>query len=273
MSHPRSAHRRRSLAVVGVLLTALPLGAGWPPSREGGEVRTTLEEADSAYWAGEPDRSLALLEDFVRTDPDHYEARWKASRAAVSVALLGENRDGQRETFDRGVAHGSEAARIEPNGVDGLYWLSVAIGRRSFLLSARGSARAGQEVYDLSHRILGLDPMNAGAHDALGMLAYRVMRLSGFERFVARTLLGNPALESASLEIAEQHLKRAVELDPSWLVPHLDLGRTYLYTDRLDLAEAELQRAIELPLRHPGDRKFRQEALDALGYARSLTKR
>lgn len=272
MRHPRSTHRRTSLAVVGVLLTALPLGVG-SPSREGGEVRTTLEEADSVYWAGEPARSLALLEDFIRTDPDHYEARWKASRSAISVALLDENRATQREAFDRGVAHGSEAARIEPNGVDGLYWLSVAIGRRSFLLSPRGSARAGQEVYDLSHRILGLDPTNAGAHDALGKLAYRVMRLSGFERFVARTLLGNPALESASWEIAEKHLERAVELDPTWLVPHLDLGMTYLYTDRVGLAEAELERAIALPVRHPGDRMFKQEAVAALSYARSLTKR
>lgn len=270
MRHAARTHLRAPFATIGVLLAAVLLAGALSPSREGREDRTTLEEADSLYWAGEPAGGLTLLEDFLRSHPDDYEARWKASRAALSVGVLDPNRASGREAFDRGIAHGLQAGRIEPDGIDGLYWLSANVGRRSFLLSPRESARAGQEVYELSHRILALDPLHAGAHDALGMVAYRVMRLSAFERFVARTLLGNQALESASWEIAEKHLLRAVELDPTWLVPRLDLGRTYLYSDRIDLAEAELRRAADLPLRHPGDRVFRQETVDALAYARSL---
>ena len=269
MSRPGSAHHRAPIAVAGVLLAALLLGAGWPPSREGGEDRTTLEEADSLYWGGQPAQALTVLENHLRTRSDDYEARWRASRAALSVGLLHPDMEKQKEAFARGIVHGSEAERIDPRGIDGLYWLSVNVGRRSFLVSVRESARAGQTVYDLSHRILAIDPTNAGAHDALGKLAYRVMRLSSLERFFARTLLGNKALGSASWELAETELRRAVELDPTWLVPHLDLGMLYLYTDRRALAEAELERAVDLPIRHPGDRVFRQEAVNGLASAHS----
>lgn len=263
---------RHAAPLVSCVALATVLLAPAPPPPARASARATLEQADSLYWSGEPRRSLELIEAYLGERPREYEAHWRGARAALSAGLLDGDRSEQRRWLDRGVAHGEEAVRLSPDGVDGLYWLTANIGCRSFLLSLRGSARAAQRVYDLSNRVLALDPRHAGAHDALGKLAYRVMRLSALERLLAKALLGDAALRSASWETAELHLRRAVELDPTWLMPHLDLGMAYLHTGRYELAQAELERALGLPPRHPGDLVFQKEAADAVSYARARHK-
>jgi tetratricopeptide (TPR) repeat protein len=123
-------------------------------------------------------------------------------------------------------------------------------------------------VYDLANRVLALDSLHAGAWDALGKTYARVMELSGIQRMLGRAFLGNEAIRHASWESAERHLKRAIELDPDWMTPHVDLGEIYLYQGRFELAEAELSRGLELPVRHPGERDYRDHAGWMVEFAR-----
>jgi tetratricopeptide (TPR) repeat protein len=225
-------------------------------------------DPDSVYFAGDAPAALSLLEARLVLAPDDYESSWKATRAATSAGLLARTPEEQKAFYQRGVEYGAAARRLRPDGVDGLYWLAACEGRLSFLLSPPAAARAGQEVFELSNRVLALDSLHAGAHDVLGKLNARVMELSGVERFVGRTVLGNEAIRQASWQNAERHLTRAVQLDPDWMMPHIDLGEVYLYQGRFDVAQAELERDLELPIRHPGERDYQEHASWLVRYAR-----
>jgi tetratricopeptide (TPR) repeat protein len=219
------------------------------------------------YASGDARRAFEMLAAYLDGRAD-YEARWKAARAAVSIGLLEATEDEQNRWYQIGMTHGAEAVRLRPDGVDGLYWLTANQGRLAIQLSPRASARAALEVWERARRLLELDPLHAGAHNALGKVGFEVMRLSAVERFLARTLVGNEALKSASWEDTEMHQTRAVELDPGNPLYHMDLGRTYLETGRYELAERELSTALALPDRHPGDALYKREAREALDLAR-----
>jgi tetratricopeptide (TPR) repeat protein len=230
--------------------------------------RSPVEHADSAYAAADAQRAFDLLGAYLDHDPEDYEARWKAARAAASIGLLQATEDEQNRWYRIGMREGAEAVRLRPDGIDGLYWLTANQGRLAIQLSPRASADAALEVYERARRILELDSLHAGAHNALGKIGFEVMRLSAVERFLARTLVGNEPIRRASWEDTEMHQKRALELDPENPLFHMDLGRTYLQTGRYELAEQELAAAIALPDRHPGDALYKREAREALELAR-----
>jgi tetratricopeptide (TPR) repeat protein len=232
-----------------------------------------LHAADSLYDRGDSEPAFALLDAHLLGAPADYQARWKAARAAVSVGLLQPSEEEQNRWYRRGIVHGSAAVRLQPDGVEGLYWLAANQGRLAIQVAPRAQADGALEVYRLANRLLSIDSLHAGAHNALGKIAYEVMRLTWIERLLAKALVGNEALASASWEAAERHLRKAVELDPETPMFHLDLGRTYLYTDRFELAERELELALDLPYRHPGDALYKQEAAEALALIRELRRR
>ena len=253
-----------------VLLTALcpSSAAAQSLALEGASPAALLASAEALYEAGDASAAFAVIERQLRDAPDDYEARWKAARAAVSIGLLRPTEDEQNAWYRVGIEHGEAALRIRPDGVDALYWLCASQGRLAIQLSPRASAAAALEVYERAHRLLALDSLHAGAHNALGKIGFEVMKLSRLERLLARALVGNEALERASWEETETHQRLAVELDPEAPLYRLDLGRTYLHTGRYELAERELELALALPARHPGDALYKQEAAAALGFAR-----
>lgn len=242
-------------------------GQNGPTGETAAPGSALLTLADARYHAGDALGAYRLLERHLLGAPDHYEARWKAARAAVSVGLLQPTEEEQNAWYRTGIVHGREAVRVRREGVDGLYWLCANQGRLAIQLAPAASAEAALEVYRLAHRVLELDPRHAGAHNALGKIGFEVMRLSAIERFLARTLVGNEALERASWEDTERQQRHAVQLDPDMPLYRLDLGRTYLQTGRYEMAERELEKALSLPDRHPGDALYKQEAREALSFA------
>lgn len=227
-----------------------------------------LERADALYAEGAPASALRLLEERIERGPDDHAARWRAARAALSLGLLEASEEAQNRWYERAILHGERARALAPDDLDGLYWLLAAKGRLAIQSPPRTTARLAREVYELAHGVLAVDSLHAGAWNALGKLNYEVMRLSSFERFLARVFLGNEALRRTSWEDAERFHLRAVELDGANPLFRLDLGTTYLFTERYAEAATELQLALDLPPRHPGDALYKEEARRYLGFAR-----
>ena len=138
------------------------------------------------------------------------------------------------------------------------FW--TAKGLLALQAGAKEASELGQEVYDLAHQVLAKDSLHAGAHHALGLLNYRVQKLSFIERFVARTFLGAGVMNLTTWEDAERYLKRAVELRPDYILFHLDLGSMYLNRKRMEEARVQFERALELPLFEPPDTRFQETA-------------
>ena len=224
------------------------------PTRSGVDPR--ISEANELYWDHQVMESLQLLEDVIDDSPESYEPLWAAARSAVATGLLSRGREIQNQWYKIGESYARRATEVEPEGLVGLYWLLSAKGLRAAQSGGREASALGGEVFDLAHEVLEMDSLHAGAHHALGVLNYRVRRLSSIERFVARNFLGGDVMNSTNWEDAERYLTRAVELSPEYILFHLDLGRMYLARDRKDEARIHFERALELPAIEPPDMRF-----------------
>ena len=224
-----------------------------------------IPEAHELYGDHQVMESLQLFEDVIDDSPENYEPLWAAARSAIALGLLSRGREIQNQWYQTGESYARRATEVEPEGLVGLYWLLSAKGLRAAQTGGQEASALGGEVYDLAHEVLEMDSLHAGAHHALGVLNYRVRRLSAIERFVAQNFMGAEIMNNTTWEDAERYLTRAVELSPDYILFHLDLGRMYMARDRKDEARAQFLRVLELPAIEPPDIRFQMIAERRLG--------
>lgn len=220
------------------------------------EADPRILEAHDFYLDHQVMESLQLFEDVIDEFPEAYEPLWAAARSAVALGLLSRGREIQNQWYRIGESYARRATEVEPDELEGLYWLLTAKGLRAAQSGGSEASALGGEVHDLAHHVLEMDSLHAGAYHALGVLNYRVQRLSWVERFVARNFMGADVMNATSWEDAERYLTRAVELRPEYILFHLDLGRMYLHRDQMDEARRHLERALALPVLEPPDPRF-----------------
>ena len=224
----------------------------------------SIAEADIMYLAGEPRRSFEILEAHLARDSTDYAALWRAARAAVVIGIDEEGSRPQNAWLDPAMHYSQRAVELRPEGIDGIYWRGVAAGRRAMNASPGYAVELAQVAYDDAHAILAVDSLHGGAHNMLGKLNYEIMSLSRIKRAIARTFMGNDALDDTSWENAEYHLARAVETWPDFVLFHFDLGQLHRKRDRRAEAITAFQRALQLPVVHPTDRELQEQARAAL---------
>ena len=259
-------------AAVTVALAASPLAASAQldiPTRltPSSASLPVMEQADSLYYR-DPVQSVQLLELVLAREPGTYQAQWRAARAAVSMGIIEEEPQAELAWVERAADHAEIALALDSTDVEGLYWLAVSKGLLALHYGPKTSSDLAQEVWDLAHHLLAIDPEHPGAHNMLGKLNQEVMSLSKWQRVVARFVLRTEPLRESSWDKALDHHRRAVAAEPGTLLFHLDLGRTLDLLGRDDEARAVYSAALALPDRYPVDPTFRkriQGYLDDLG--------
>ena len=235
-------------------------------------VSPTLAVADSLFFAMEPDSALLRLEVRLEVAPDDFEARWQAARAALVLGTIREGGDESKgQMLRRATYHAEYALALRPDDPEALSWAAATKGRLAIDDSGvRAQAQLAHEVWELSNRLLAIDPNHPLGNDVIGKLHQEITKLSGFERFLARTILGGgAALKEASWERSEEHLLRAIEADPTVVLFYLDLGETYLAQGKVELAIPVLEAGLALPDMYPPDPKFKRTLRRRLREARS----
>ena len=156
------------------------------------------------------------------------------------------------------------AVGLLPGDARTLFALGLVLGNSALTRGLRERVRYAEEVYGLAERAVAADSSHDGAQHLLGRWHYEVMRLSGVQRFVAKTLLGGGVLGKAGWAEARRHLARAVVLDSTRIYHRLDYARVLLALKEREAARAELLRIEALPDRAPADSIYRREARELL---------
>lgn len=152
--------------------------------------------------------------------------------------------------------------RLDSTNARALFALGLALGKTALSAGLKDRVRLAVEIHGLALRALAADSLLDGAHHLLGRWNYEVMSLSGFQRFVARSILGGGVLGQASWEEARAELERAVRLDSTRIYHRLDLARVYLARRDSAAARAQLEKIGGLPARVAADSMYRREAAE-----------
>lgn len=223
-------------------------------------LQSSADRADSLFYDMEPLASLDVAESRLEFEPDDFEARWRAARAALVLGTMAEGWTRRDTWFRIAVAHGEQARVLRPRHPEALSWLAAAQGRRAIeSRSSRENARLGGMVWDLTEELLALDPDHPLGNDVRGKLHQEVMKLAGWQRTLGRLFLRANILGMASWELSELHLKRAIEADPTAVIAYLDLGETYLLQEKWELAREAFEAGLALPDTYPPDPVFKEQ--------------
>ncbi|MEZ4589392.1 MAG: tetratricopeptide repeat protein [Gemmatimonadales bacterium] len=241
-----------------VLLLLLRFGS----SADGQSRSELLEGAERARLTA-PDSALALAERALALDTLDYEANW---RAAVLAVELGQDPPEQKRTarqdslYRLAERYARRAVTIDSNEVHGLFALSMALGRAALTRGPRQRIAMAGEVYRAASRARALAPDHDGVLHVLGLWHAEVMRTSGFNRFMARNILGGKLLGQASWDSAVALLSQAVERDPDRIYHRLDLARALADRKMYEEARHQLDTLLALPARYRLDPRYRREA-------------
>ncbi len=245
------------------------LGLGW------WAITSLQAQTDPGLAAKEPvaaDRDpQAVLRSFgpiLALDSLQFEANWRTAMAWIDVgqetpdSVPSQTRDSAYRSAER---FARRAVVADPTKPEGFFALAAALGRVALTKSKKDRVRYAVGIYEAATRALEIAPDHDGAHHVLGLWHAETMRTSGFNRFMAKNLLGGKLLGKANWAAAVDHLEAAVRLDPTRIFHRLDLARIYVDRHRYTEARRELDRIAELPERERFDARDRIEAARLLG--------
>ena len=196
-------------------------------------------------------------------DSMNYEANWRGSDNLVDIgketpdSVRSPERDALYATAERWARR---AVAANPNGADGHFALAQAIGRASLTLGKKERVRRAKEIRDEALRAVELDPRHDGAYHVLGRWNAEIMRLSGIQRFFAKSFLGGAVFNQASWANAVQYMERAVSIRPDYIYHHLDLAEMYIDMERWADARTQLNLVGTLPIIDAADPHYKTEA-------------
>lgn len=220
--------------------------------------RSAVEVADSLLAAFDMEGSYAALTARLEAEPDDFEARWRAARAALGFGITGPDPEARREWLRIADGHGRNLLRIRPDDPEALAWAAAAKGRRAMAEDgARTVANLAKDAWSLTGRLLAARPDHPLGNHVRGKLHQEVARLPAVKRFLARMFLGSRLVGQARWELAEEHLLRAISGDPGMVLFYLDLGETYRYQGKTAEAVATYHRGLAVPDRFPVDARFK----------------
>ncbi|MBT8403956.1 MAG: hypothetical protein KJP18_08870 [Gemmatimonadetes bacterium] len=223
------------------------------------------EVVDEIFFAGRVAEAAQRLDIRLERDSADVEALWRGARTSLVAGILEPDPDLAEAWFKRAGALGEAAVTLRADDPEVLYWAAASLGREALQHGPRTSTRLIQRMWDLTHRILEIEPEHAGAHNTLGKLNYEVMSLSGFERFVGRLLFRIDPLREATWDAAVAHHRRAFAADPETVLFGRDLGETLLATGRDAEAREVWSKTLALPSVFPVDERFKHEIREMMG--------
>ena len=243
-----------STVVVGFLLI---VGLAQAKSRLVGVSQANpFQEADKLFTFGEDaardKQSLAVVERALASDGGNYQWLWRAARVYYYVG----DEAGKNEKlgyFQKGIDIAQRAITVQPNAVEGHFWLGANYGGYS---EEKGALKALQTVKKIRAEMETVLRLNdrycdGGAYLALGEMDRELPRIAG-----------------GSLSRAIARLEQGIKIAPNNLEMKLSLAQAYQEDGRKEDARRQLQeitsRSIN-PSRARTERDVQQKARQLLG--------
>src|SRR5881296_1020848 len=232
-------------------------------------VAEHLVLGDSAHVALAPAQALQHFRAALAEDSTNYAALWRAGRELVDIAKQIEGKDDSSKhlrdsLYTAARAFGEAAVRVNPNGADGHFTIGQALGRLSRTKGGKERVRFAKIIYDEGMKAIELDSTHDGACHLIGAWHAEVKRLSGFEKFFAKTLYGGGFLDKGNWEDAQKYLQKAVALKPSNIFHRLELGEVYVDLGQYSKAREQFNAIEPLPIADVLDPQYKKEAKQIL---------
>lgn len=252
--------RARSMFAIVIALAfaaAVPAVAQQAP-------RDFIAAGDRDYDARHPQAARENFAQALQSEPTNYEALWKASRVEVDLAESLPKGALQDSLMISARAHAEAAVAANPRDAEGHFSLARAAGRKALTVGVRDRIHFAKIVRAEALEALKYDSAHAGAMHVLGAWDAEIMRVNGLARAFAKAFLGAGVFGLASWDEAQRLLEKSVQLDPSRIVHHLDLGVIYADRGNKEKAREQFELIATAPVREYNDPLYKRQAAERL---------
>jgi tetratricopeptide (TPR) repeat protein len=244
-------------------MLALAIAASAPGSAQ--QVsKDFIAAGDRDYEARHPQAAREHFAQALQSEPANYEALWKASRVEVDLAESLPKGAVQDSLMTSARAHAEAAVAANPRDAEGHFSLARAAGRKALTVGVKERIHFAKIVRAEALEALKYDSLHAGALHVLGAWDAEIMRVNGLARAFAKAFLGAGVFGLASWDEAQRLLEKAVQLDPSRIVHHLDLGMIYADRGNREKAREQFELIAAAPVREYNDPLYKQQAAERL---------
>jgi hypothetical protein len=223
-----------------------------------------IAAGDREYASLKPAAALPHYKAAIAADSTSYEALWKASRTAVDVGELEANADVRKQTYKTGEEYARRAVAANPTDAEGHFHLARSLGRTALSLGKRDRVKYAGEVRTHALHALDRNPNHPGALHVMGMWNAEIMRLSGLQRFAAKTLLGGKIFSEASWKEAVRYMEAAVAAEPDRITHRIDLAEVYEDVGAKAKAREQYKTIVGAAVRDAKDPTYKQQAAERL---------
>ncbi|MBS1812909.1 MAG: tetratricopeptide repeat protein [Acidobacteria bacterium] len=192
-----------------------------------------LGDADQLFSRGEnlaqDQQSLTILERALTNDGKNYELLWRAARSAYYVGDFGEQ-EAKVKFFEKGIVLAQRAVALQPDSVEGHFWLAANYGGKAQLVGALKALATVKKIRNEMQMVVKLKDTyeNGNAYLALGEI----------DRELPGVMGGN---KKRALSLFEQGLKVA----PENLDLKVALAKAYKDAGRKDEAQRLLEEVVK----------------------------
>jgi len=252
--------------VIALVLSLSVWAAAAPPLLRAQTTAEHLAAGDREKM--DPSAALKHYELVLATEPNNYEALYKASGAAVDAGMLGSDDKARDALYKKAETYARRAVQVNGNDAEGHFELARAIGRIAQTMGSRDKVKYAGVVRDEALAALKLQPKHDGALHVMGEWNAEVMRLSGISRFMAKNFLGGKIFDSASWDEAQRYLEEAVQAAPTRLIHRVDLAAVYLDRGNKAKAREQIDYVLRAPVSEALDPRFKRQAEELQAKAR-----
>jgi len=216
---------------------------------------------DNAYGRFDNEEALMHYLEALNGDSSSYEALWKGARAYADVGKSLEKVDRRKakELYVQGDGLAGKAVELYPDAAEAHFVLARCLGQLALFEGGKTKIRLSEEVRKEAERAIEIDPNHDGAYHILGRWHYTIATLSWVLRAFAKLIYGGVP-PGASVEEAAEMFAKAIELDGTKPVHHLEYARTLKELGLYAEAREQLERCIELPQAQWEDPVYKTEA-------------
>ncbi len=240
----------KSLALV---LAAVLLAAFAPPS-----LQEQIKLSDELFNKFDNKGALQMLQKANQEYPRTAEVLWRMSRAETHIAdhmpaVTDNEKEAQLKAYETARSYADSAVSADPKSSMAYTYRAVANGKIALFKGVFSVGPIVKQVKDDCESAIALDQNNAIAYYILGRTHAKLAEKPKMFRWPLGLAWGN-------LDDAIKFYRKAVSLDPNFVMFRLDLAKAYSRDDEDQKAKEELRVIPSIPVRDQDDDSLKVEA-------------
>ncbi|MBR9978439.1 MAG: tetratricopeptide repeat protein [Bacteroidetes bacterium] len=212
-------------------------------------ISAELERADRLFDRQEYDKARRLLERLLPSRPNDAEVLWRLSNYAINdgdAVRYGSGDDvATRKYYHTAVRYAERAVQADPENANAHAFLAASYGSYAMYAGGKEKVKLANRIRDELDIALKLDPRNQVAHTIYGTWHREVADVSWVERQLANVFLGG--MPDGSIGKSIYHLQKAIDIAPTVLRHHYELGKTCIAAEKKKEAAQAFRRALQCP--------------------------